>query len=478
MGWNTIERGDYVVDYGGDNDNVLLAADGDTIPNIIIDTAGGEPCGIDSFELSYKNTNVDGSEWQVYEPRETDPFVFVPATGALTVVASEPFAYTLKLTATTSNGETAESGEFEATGTCGISAAKSSFDINVEGESSYVIDGAQPVLEMPYVGSSADACRPSRYSLYIQDDAEPLGYREHPDFETDYTDAASEELIRFKIIESKSLLVADYEYLLGIRTRDDTLVVDTSRTYALSVICGVATIEPSTIDAQSSYVMDGAQPALSFPTFTTKSDDCPIASYQIISEVVGDEHTIAPEFDQGWTEDSGRITFKLDPAYQAAKATYTYYVKAVVDVVAERVTSSPATFDVVCGDDTIVPSALSDTEYTIDGNVPSFSFTPYETHSDDCPITRYELLADGAAVSADFQDTNTVSGSEVTVSLLEDLQTTKADYTWYVKAYNEGSGGVEGSDVSEARVFQVICGSDTYIAPSSIDPSTYEIDNN
>jgi len=477
MGFATIAGADYVVDYGGDNDNVLLAADGATISEISVDAAGGADCAIAAFELSYKTTG--GAAFETYEPRETEPFVFDAVTGALTVVANAPFAYTLKLTATTANGETTESGEFQVTSSCGISASKSSFDIAIPDQSEYVIDGNQATLGIPYVGHSADDCKASQYSIYIKDDSDPgnVVYSEHPDFETTYTDLASEEKVQFKIIDSKSLLRADYEYLLAITTRDGTLVVDTSRTYALSVICGAATMQVSAIEAESSAVIDGAQPALSFPAFGTKSTDCPITQYQIISEVSGSDHTVSSDFDQGWTEDSGAITFKIEDSLKAAKATYTYYVKAFNDG-DSTVTSSSYTFAVVCGGATIDPSAIdAEKEYVIDGNVPELAFPAYGTHSDDCPITRYELLSDGSAVSADFAGTNTVSSSEVTVSLVESKATIKADYTYYVKAYNEGSDGVEGELIGEARVFKVICGSATY-TPSAIDPSDYEIDNN
>ena len=69
------------------------------------------------------------------------------------------------------------------------------------------------------------------------------------------------------------------------------------------------------------------------------------------------------------------------------------------------------------------------------------------------------------------------AAAALTVSLIDSLKTEVDDYTYSVKAYNEGYNDVEGQAVGDAGEFKVICGPATYTAPT-IDASDYEIDNN
>jgi hypothetical protein len=198
--------------------------------------------------------------------------------------------------------------------------------------------------------------------MYQEDSSASAGGVPHPDFEADWTavDVAGESKVQFQVVEAQWTDRKDHEFILAVTTTDGTLIVDTT-TKTLSVKCGPDTFTHSTIEPKTTDVIDGEQPALTFDAFTTKATLCTITQYQLLSAVAGSDHTVHANFDQGPdTSVADKVTFKIADEYKTDKAPYTYYVKAFSQDDATTVTAAAYEFDVVCGDATIVPSAISD----------------------------------------------------------------------------------------------------------------------
>ena len=79
------------------------------------------------------------------------------------------------------------------------------------------------------------------------------------------------------------------------------------------VVCGSATITTPELQQETIHEIDGEQPKLQFPQFSSKSTDCAISHYELHSE----EGSVSEAFDQVYAVSpeappEGTVTFGLD----------------------------------------------------------------------------------------------------------------------------------------------------------------------
>ena len=207
------------------------------------------------------------------------------------------------------------------------------------------------------------------------------------------------EEVQFALVEVLHVTKAVYPYMVQVSNEGGVIMTDA---YSFNIVCGYATLtsQPA-FKPEISFVIDGNVPSVVVPKWESKSpDDCRITRYEIYS----DAETLSEAFDQDYEDldEDHAVRFRLREDLALVKDDYTYYVKAHIE--GGELVSGELKFRVVCGSETLTSVALIPSQsFVIDGEAKFLDIPYFETKSEDCPITTYEIYSDPDTISADFE---------------------------------------------------------------------------
>ena len=157
------------------------------------------------------------------------------------------------------------------------------------------IDNTIPTLTLPQFPSYSRQCSIGKYQLYSAD------LSESPVFETTYETLARTSEIEFSLLADLRNVPAAYAYIVRASeiTESADVIFDADHMYTFRTVCAEVTFVAPDMEELETYDIDGLQPTLSIPTYTSYSpESCVISRYEIYSHHTdGTPPTLSSEFE-------------------------------------------------------------------------------------------------------------------------------------------------------------------------------------